>query len=453
MKTRTSLILCVVAVLGLVAVQPAQAAILYWDTNGATAGACPSGNTAPGTWDSNTTANWTTSSAGTVATQTYGGVTNQAIFAAGTDATGSYTVTVSGTVPITSGTGASAGLKLEEGNVTLTGGIISPGSGNANYGIDVATSSTLTINSQWWNNAAGSNQGLTKSGAGTVIMNGSYVNVSAFTITGGTWIASTTSGLPGTSANKLQTVNGGTLGFRIGGSGWTTAQVDTRMAYVTKTSGAFGIDTTNGDLAQWTAFTTTNFGASLGLVKLGSNTFTLTYANTYAGPTTVGAGTLLVNNTTGSGTSTGAVTVSSGATLGGGGSIGGAVNVLTGGILAPGASLGTLTVANNVTLSGDFLVDVETDGTSDLLAVTGDLTLGGSLTIANLSKLVSPVYTIATYTGSLGGSSFASTNLGTTGYIVDTTSTPGSVLLVPEPATLALMALGGLGLILGRKRK
>jgi hypothetical protein len=35
MKTRTSLILCALAVLGLVAVQSARAATIYWDEGGA----------------------------------------------------------------------------------------------------------------------------------------------------------------------------------------------------------------------------------------------------------------------------------------------------------------------------------------------------------------------------------------------------------------------------------
>ena len=205
------------------------------------------------------------------------------------------------------------------------------------------------------------------------------------------------------------------------------------------------------------------------LIKIGGGTQTLSGNNTYTGNTTISNGTLAL---TGSGaiansptidvalgaifdvsTVTGGYTLGASQTLKGKGTVTGPMTVA--GTLSPGASIGTITVTGNATLSGTFSVDVETDGTSDLLAVTGtgsDLTLGGALFVVDTLKLKWPYYTIATYTGKLYGS-FASTNLGTTTYSVDTTFTPGSVLLVPEPATLALLGLGGLGVILGRKRR
>jgi autotransporter-associated beta strand protein len=65
------------------------------------------------------------------------------------------------------------------------------------------------------------------------------------------------------------------------------------------------------------------------LEKIGGGTLTLGSENTYTGGTTVTTGSLVVNNTTGSGTGTGAVQVSAG-TLGGKGTIAGAVTVGTG---------------------------------------------------------------------------------------------------------------------------
>ncbi len=91
-------------------------------------------------------------------------------------------------------------------------------------------------------------------------------------------------------------------------------------------------------------------GGAGGLVKTGAGTMTLTAANSYTGTTTINAGTLLVNNTSGSGTGTGAVTVNSDATLGGDGIIGGDVSILDGGILSPGMSAGTLNLLDNLTL-------------------------------------------------------------------------------------------------------
>ena len=94
-------------------------------------------------------------------------------------------------------------------------------------------------------------------------------------------------------------------------------------------------------------------GTGGSLTKSGRGTLSLTKANTYTGGTTLKAGTLLVKNTTGSATGSGAVHVNAG-TLGGTGKIAGAVTVGTGigigAFLSPGNSAtkpGTLTIDNN----------------------------------------------------------------------------------------------------------
>ena len=84
-------------------------------------------------------------------------------------------------------------------------------------------------------------------------------------------------------------------------------------------------------------------------------TLALTAANTYIGDTTVTAGTLLVNNTSGSGTGTGDVIVTDTATLGGTGSISGLVTVNSGGHIAPGASIESLDVGSLTLEVGSFL--------------------------------------------------------------------------------------------------
>jgi autotransporter-associated beta strand protein len=61
------------------------------------------------------------------------------------------------------------------------------------------------------------------------------------------------------------------------------------------------------------------------VVKTGNGTTTLNLANSHTGTTAVSQGSLFVNNTTGSGTGSGHVSVSSGATLGGTSSISGAL--------------------------------------------------------------------------------------------------------------------------------
>jgi autotransporter-associated beta strand protein len=110
-------------------------------------------------------------------------------------------------------------------------------------------------------------------------------------------------------------------------------------------------------------------GTGGSLTKTGAGTFTLSGPNSYTGGTTVNAGSLFVNNTSGSGTGTGNVMVNTGATLGGSGSIGGgvigngAVTVNSGATLAPGATgngstgilrTGDLTLASGSTFSVDL---------------------------------------------------------------------------------------------------
>jgi autotransporter-associated beta strand protein len=102
-----------------------------------------------------------------------------------------------------------------------------------------------------------------------------------------------------------------------------------------------------------------NDGMGGSLTKIGAGRLTLTNANTYTGGTVINSGTLLVNNTTGSGLGTGAVQAIAG-TLGGSGIISGTVAVGTGdgagAVLAPGQNSvtpGTLTIKRSLTLRSD----------------------------------------------------------------------------------------------------
>ena len=128
---------------------------------------------------------------------------------------------------------------------------------------------------------------------------------------------------------------------------------------------------------------------TLNVRKLESNTWTIDGDSNYKGVTSVVAGTLLINgdNTA----ATGAVTVSTGATLGGNGTIGGATTVNAGGTLSAGASLGaaglgeTLNFASDLTqATGSSITwDLMSNSTStgDKFAIAGDLSFGTDTTI------------------------------------------------------------------------
>jgi autotransporter-associated beta strand protein len=101
------------------------------------------------------------------------------------------------------------------------------------------------------------------------------------------------------------------------------------------------------------------------LVKIGGGILDLTGANTYSGSTTISNGTLLVDGTSGNG----AVTVMTNTTLGGIGTISGAVTVNNGGHTLPGGYLGntagaTTTVSANLTYNTGAEADFNLSGSS-----------------------------------------------------------------------------------------
>ena len=139
-------------------------------------------------------------------------------------------------------------------------------------------------------------------------------------------------------------------------------------------------------LNHFSTFTLANtISGSGSLTNLGGSP-SVTGANTYAGNTTVGGGTLFVNNLSGSGTGGGVVNVQSGAGLGGTGIIGGAVNLLSGATLAPGNSaVGTLTINGNITLGAGSTNSFEVNGTTpanDAVVAGSSVSYGGTLNIA-----------------------------------------------------------------------
>ncbi len=151
-----------------------------------------------------------------------------------------------------------------------------------------------------------------------------------------------------------------------------------------------------------------------GLTKNGPGTLRLNTANTYAAGTTVAAGKLLVNNTSGSGTGSGNVTVTSGV-LGGFGIIAGPTTINGGATVAPGdVALGTLTFGSSPVLNGTTFLRIDRNGSpsADKIACPGGaLNFGGNLVVTNSGAALTggevfSLFSAATYAGS-----FVSTNL------------------------------------------
>jgi fibronectin-binding autotransporter adhesin len=143
------------------------------------------------------------------------------------------------------------------------------------------------------------------------------------------------------------------------------------------------------------------------VVKTGGGVLELPATNTYSGPTVVSNGTLLVNGSL----AAGGVALEPAGTLGGTGVVGGAV--VAEGTIAPGASAGTLTIVGNLDLLAGATLAIELGGAAqgleyDLLAVQGDVTLGGSLTVSvvnGFEATLAPgdLFTVLASTSPIGG--------------------------------------------------
>lgn len=126
-----------------------------------------------------------------------------------------------------------------------------------------------------------------------------------------------------------------------------------------------------------------------GIVKTQAGTLLLSGRNSYRGGTLISAGTLLVGDAQGQGSVAGSVDVRGG-TLGGSGVVGSgpgsAVKVADGGTLAPGNSIGTLTVDGDLHFAPGSRFEVEVDPAgvgADRLVVTGHARLEGG-TVAHI---------------------------------------------------------------------
>ena len=164
-----------------------------------------------------------------------------------------------------------------------------------------------------------------------------------------------------------------------------------------------------------------NSTGNAGIIKTGVGPLTLAGANTYTGVTTVSAGELNVTGSIGTGS---AVTVSSGATISGDGTINDSLTILNGGIVNPGNSGGgTLTVGNGMVLNSTSVVNVDIGTASDAIAVTGNLTLDGTVNVDAGAGFGIGTYTIMTYSGTLTDNTLSvGTNPGTYNYSIVTGS-------------------------------
>jgi autotransporter-associated beta strand protein len=376
--------------------------------------------------------------------------------------------TLSGGSPTFTGTND---LDLGTGTVTLSG---------ANRSITVTNAgATLAIGGVTTDSSG--TRSLTKVGLGTLAINGAAgtwtggVNIQQGTLKVGNAtalgtgpIAFNNSAFLGTLQNTTGSlINMSTSAVNIGGNGGTTATItgdtanDWSLGKLTNTQAGNAVLTVDTVNATFASADLSNSGTSRTLTIQGTGNVTITgevangSSSTASALTKAGSGTLFLNGTN---TYDGLTSVNGG-TLGGTGTIDGAVTVATGGSIAPGTTgVGTLSVTDNVTWNAGtaWKFDLDAGDSSDLLAITGNFTKGSGSGWAFdfLGSTAAGTFALVSWTGS---SSFADTDFSHTGYAG---INPGSFSIssntlyftaIPEPTTALAGLLLGLGLLRRRR--
>ncbi|GET24068.1 S-layer family protein [Prolixibacter sp. NT017] len=304
----------------------------------------------------------------------------------------SGTNTYSGTTTVDAGTlSVSSDSNLGNGALTLSSGTNLALTGATTVDNAVVLSGNATVNTSANATLSGVISGtgnLTKTGTGTLTLSGS----------------NTYSGTTSTSAGILQVASDSNLGTgAVNLAGSTLA-----VSGATTIDNAVNLSGSSTVRASADATLSGVVSGSGSLTKQGSASLTLSNTDTYTGSTTISAGTLMV---TGALSGTASLTVGNTATLAGDGSVFGSgtptLTVQSGGTLAPGNSVGTLTVNGNLNVSsgGMLVIDINgnTAGTGyDQVAVSGTVDVtGATISVAhNYSAGKSVSYTIINNDGS-----------------------------------------------------
>lgn len=337
-----------------------------------------------------------------------------------------------GAVTVSGGTFDIAGFDETVGAVTLNSGSIAGTTGTLTGTSYSVQSGSVTAK------LGGAGVALTKTTGGTVTLSGANSYTGGTTVTGGTLALGGSNVLADSGA---VTVNGGTLA--IAGNSDTVGAVTLTSGSITGSGGTL----TGSSYALASGTISANLGGSGTVTKTTAGLVTLSGTSSTVGAVNVSGGTLEL--ATGAALNAGLVTVSNaatldidgiltaptgvnvnaGGTLKGAGTIAGNVNL--DGILAPGNSPGTLGITGNLNLTSSSVLNFELNemntvagnNVNDLVAITGDLVLDGTLNVPDPSTPLNwttsgtdlaPIkWTLFTFTGTLTNNGLTLGNLPT----------------------------------------
>ena len=142
------------------------------------------------------------------------------------------------------------------------------------------------------------------------------------------------------------------------------------------------------------------------------------------------------------------LTLGSGQSIKGSGTIAGSLVAPSGSIVTPGTSIGTITVTNDATLRGSTVMEmskVASVYSADLLAVAGTLDLGGSLTATYSGDRLQPGDTFTLFTAGTFANAFTSVSLPVISGVVWTnmTAIDGTVRVLTAPPPSPPSVSGG----------